>query len=120
MKSIQEIIGEKNPDALIKIDEILSKNEESVEETLLKSHVLGDQEVLEVLSQFYEFPYILTISEKEIDPELVKILPISFAKKYRLIPFQRKENSVVIVFAPPLDLTAMDLSNAHAGCQIEP
>lgn len=120
MKSIQEIIGEKNPDALIKIDEILSKNEESVEETLLKSHVLEDQEVLEVLSQFYEFPYILTISEKEIDPELVKILPISFAKKYRLIPFQRKEDSVVIVFAPPLDLYALDEVKSLVGCEIEP
>ncbi len=120
MKSIQEIIGEKNPDALIRIDEILSKNEESIEETLLKSHVLEDQEVLEVLSQFYEFPYILTISEKEIDPELVKILPISFAKKYRLIPFQRKEDSVVIVFAPPLDLYALDEVKSLVGCEIEP
>lgn len=120
MKSIQEIIGEKNPDALIKIDEILSKNEESVEEALLSSHVLEDQEVLEVLSQFYEFPYILTISEKEIDPELVKILPISFAKKYRLIPFQRKEDSVVIVFAPPLDLYALDEVKSLVDCDIEP
>jgi len=75
MKSIQEIISEKKPEALVKIDEILSKNGESLEETLLKSHILEDEEVLEILSQYYEFPYILTISEKDIDPELVKILP---------------------------------------------
>ena len=120
MKSIQEIIGEKNPDALIKIDEILSKNGESVEEALLSSHVLEDEEVLDVLSQFYEFPYILSFSEKDIDPELVKILPISFARKYRLIPYQKKENSVVIVFAPPLDLYALDEIKSLFGCEIEP
>lgn len=120
MKSIQEIISEKNPEALIKIDEILSKNGESVEEALISSHILDDEEVLDVLSQFYEFPYITSISEKDIDPELVKVLPISFARKYRLIPFQRKEDSVVIVFAPPLDLYALDEIKSLFGCEIEP
>lgn len=120
MKSIEEIISEKNPQALVKIDEILAKNGESVEEALLSSHVLDDEEVLDVLSQFYEFPYILTISEKDIDPELVKVLPISFARKYRLIPYQRKEDSVVIAFAPPLDLYALDEIKSLFGCEIEP
>ena len=120
MKSIQEIISERKPEALVEIDEFLSKNENSLEEALLKSHVLEEEEVLEVLSQFYEFPYILTISEKDIDPELVKILPISFAKKYRVIPFKRKEDSVVIVFAPPLDLYALDEIKSLVGCEIEP
>jgi len=120
MKSIEEIINEKNPQALVKIDEILSKNGESVEEALLSSHVLDDEEVLDVLSQFYEFPYILTISEKDIDPELVKVLPISFARKYRLIPYQRKEDRVVIAFAPPLDLYALDEIKSLFGCEIEP
>jgi len=120
MKSIEEIISEKNPEALIKIDEILSKNGESVEEALLSSRVLEDEEVLDVLSQFYEFPYTLSISEKDIDPELVKVLPISFARKYRLIPFQKKEDSVVIIFAPPLDLYALDEIKSLFGCEIEP
>lgn len=120
MKSIQEIISEKNPEALVKIDEILSKNEETVEEALLNHQVLEDEEILEVLSQFYEFPYILTISDKDIDPELVKTLPISFARKYRLIPLQRKDDSVVIVFAPPFDLYALDEIKSLFDCEIEP
>lgn len=120
MKSIQEIISEKNPEALIKIDEILSKNGESIEEALISSHVLEDEELLDVLSQFYEFPYITNISEKDIDPELVRVLPISFARKYRLIPFQKKDDSVVIVFAPPLDLYALDEIKSLFGCEIEP
>ena len=53
MKSIQEIISEKNPDALVKIDELLQKNGESLEEILLKSEVLSEEEVLEVLAEFY-------------------------------------------------------------------
>jgi general secretion pathway protein E len=120
MKSIQEIIGERNPAALIKIDELLSKNGESLEEVLIKSRVLDEKEVLEVLSEFYEFPYTLTISEREIDTELVKTLPISFAKKFRLIPFQRKNGKVVIILSPPLDLYALDEVQSLFGCEIEP
>ena len=120
MKSIQEIIGERNPAALIKIDELLSKNGESLEEVLIKSRVLDEKEVLEVFSEFYEFPYTLTISEREIDSELVKTLPISFAKKFRLIPFQRKNGKVVIILSPPLDLYALDEVQSLFGCEIEP
>ncbi len=120
MKSIQEIISERNPDALVKIDELISKNGESLEEVLIKSKVLDEKEVLEVLSEFYEFPYTLTISERDIDSELVKILPISFAKKFRLIPFQKKNGKVVIILAPPLDLYAIDEVKSLFGCEVEP
>ena len=120
MKSIQEIISERNPDALVRIDELLSKNGESFEEILIKSRVLDEKEILEVLSEFYEYPYTLTISEREIDPELVKTLPISFAKKFRLIPFQRKNGKVMIILAPPLDLYALDEIRSLFGCEIEP
>jgi general secretion pathway protein E len=120
MKSIQEIIGERNPAALPKIDELLSKNGESLEEVLIKSRVLDEQEVLEVLSEFYEFPYTLTIAEREIDTELVKTLPITFAKKFRLMPFQRKNGKVMIILAPPVDLYALDEIRSLFGCEIEP
>ena len=120
MKSIQEIVSEKNPEALVKIDELLAKNEESFEETLIKSNILEDEEILEVLSEFYEFPYTLRISERDIDPELIKILPISFAKKFRLLPFQRRDDSVVIIFAPPLDLYVLDELKSLFECEIEP
>lgn len=120
MKSIQEIISEKNPDALLKIDELLQKNDESLEETLLKSEVLSEEQVLEILSEFYEFPYTLSISEKEIDQELIKTLPISFAKKFRLIPFQSRDDKVIIVFAPPVDLYALDEMKSLFGREIEP
>lgn len=120
MKSIQEIISEKNPDALVKIDELLQKNGESLEETLLKSEVLTEEQVLEILSEFYDFPYTLSISEKDIDQELIKTLPISFAKKFRLIPYQSKDDKVVIVFAPPVDLYALDEMKSLFGREIEP
>ena len=120
MKSIEEIISEKRPDVLVKIDELNGRNGESLEETLLKSNVLPDDEVLGVLSEFYEVPYTLKITENEIEQELVKILPISFAKRFRLIPFKKVDDKVIIYFAPPLDLYALDELKSLFGCDIEP
>lgn len=119
MKSIQEIISERNPAAFVKIDELLSKNGESLEEILLKSQLLEEREVLEIFSEFYECTHTLTISERDIDPELIKILPISFAKKFRLLPFQKRGDKVVIILAPPLDLYALDEIKSLFGCEIE-
>jgi general secretion pathway protein E len=119
MKSIHEIISERHPAALVKFDELLSKNGESLEEILIKSNVLEEREVLEVLSEFYECPHTLTIPERDIDPELIKILPISFAKKFRLLPFRKKDNKVVIILAPPVDLYALDEVKSLFGCEVE-
>lgn len=120
MKSLEEIIIEKNPDAAVKVNELLSRNGERLEETLIKSKVLSDKEVLEALSDFYEVPYIHSISEKDIDPELVKIIPISFAKRFRLIPLKRGDGKVVVALAPPLDLYVLDEVKSLFGCEIEP
>jgi general secretion pathway protein E len=120
MKSLEEIIIEKNPDAAVKVNELLSRNGERLEETLLKSKLLSDKEVLEALSDFYEVPYIHSISEKDIDPELVKIIPISFAKRFRLIPLKRGDGKVVVALAPPLDLYVLDEVKSLFGCEIEP
>jgi general secretion pathway protein E len=120
MKNLEEIISERNPDALVKINGLLSRDGEGIEEALLKSKVMGEEEVLQILSEFYEIPYILKISERDIDPELVKLLPISFAKKFRLIPLKRGDEKVVVATAPPLNLYALDEVKSLFGCEVEP
>jgi general secretion pathway protein E len=120
VKRLEEIIGEKNPAVQDKIDEILSKNGESFEEAFLKSKILDDDEALEVLSEFYGIPHVNAISEREIDPELIKLIPISFAKKFKLIPVKRGDGKIIVVFAPPLDLYALDEVRSLFGCEVEP
>ena len=121
VKRLEEIIIERSPAAQGKIDDLLkNKNGEKFEEAFLKSKILDDDEALEVLSEFYGIPYISAISEREIDPELIKLIPISFAKKFKLIPLKRGDGKVIVVFAPPLDLYALDEVRSLFGCEVEP
>src|SRR3990172_2083937 len=120
MKSLEEIIIKKNPAVQDKLGELLSKNGERFEETLLKSKLLSDEEVLGILSEFYGIPHIVSISEKDIDTELVKLLPISFAKRFRLIPLKKGDGKVMVALAPPLDLYVLDEVRSVFACDVEP
>lgn len=119
MRTLEEIISEQKPELLQQIEELKDKNGETTEEIILKSNLMTDSITLDVLSEFYETPKIESISESEIDFELVKKLPISFTKKYRLIPLSKKNGCLKIAFAPPLDLYALDEVKALFDCSLE-
>ncbi|HEX3033696.1 MAG TPA: type II secretion system ATPase GspE [Thermodesulfobacteriota bacterium] len=120
MKSLEEIISKRAPLVQDKINELTSKNGEKLEEILLKSNVLSHEEAIGILSEFYGIPGILTISERDIDTDLVKLLPISFAKKFRLMPLHKGDGKVTVAVSPPLDLYALDEIASLFGCEVEP
>lgn len=120
MRTLEEILSDRIPEAKVKIEELVDKNGDRFEDIILRSNLLSAEEVLEVFSEFYEIPHILKLSERDIDPELIKLLPISFAKKYRLIPLRKEDVKVVVVIAPPLDLYVLDEVKSLFGCDIEP
>ncbi len=120
MRTLEEILSDRIPEAKVKIEELVDKNGDCFEDIILRSNLLRDEEVLEVFSEFYEIPHILKLSERDIDPELIKLLPISFAKKYRLIPLRKEDVKVVVVIAPPLDLYVLDEVKSLFRCDIEP
>ncbi|MGH7885932.1 MAG: type II secretion system ATPase GspE [Thermodesulfobacteriota bacterium] len=119
MRTLEEIINEHQPEILQQIEDIKVKNGETTEEIIIKTPILSDSITLEVLSEFYEIPKLESISESEIDFELVKKLPISFTKKYRLMPLSKQNGCLKIAFAPPLDLYALDEVKSLFDCSLE-
>lgn len=120
MKTLEEIIGERNPEVLNKIDQMTSEGAVQFEEALIKSNLIEGQELLEILSEFYGIPLLSQLSEAEIDRELIKNLPISFAKKYKLIPIRKLNGTLQIALAPPLDLYMLDEIKSLFRAEIDP
>ncbi|MGI9554131.1 MAG: type II secretion system ATPase GspE [Thermodesulfobacteriota bacterium] len=119
MKTLDQILQERNPDIIENFQELKSKSSDSPEEVLIKSNLLNDDNLLSVLSEYYEVPVIREIKDEDIDFELVKELPISFSRKYRLIPLTKTNGTVKIAFAPPIDLYALDEVRGLFNCSIE-
>jgi general secretion pathway protein E len=77
-------------------------------EILVRLKYLTDEAVLEALSSQWQLPYISSLETKEIDPTLIEKVPISFAKRYELLPFKRAGNLVHVATSNPLNLSALD------------
>ena len=119
MKALDEIIGRRYPEVMGRIEELKGKNGRNTEDILLKTDVLKDSPALDVLSEFYGVEKIESIPEDDIDHELIKQFPISFAKRFRILPINKDNGTLKVVFAPPQDLYALDEVRSRFNCSLE-
>ncbi len=120
MKTLEEIIKGKKLWVEGDMEGIFSRDRGRIEEAVLKSERFSEEQKLSILSDFYDVPYTLSLSEKEIDFELVRLLPISFAKRFKLIPLRNQDGKVLLALAPPLDLYALDEVRSLFDSDVEP
>lgn len=52
--------------------------------------------------------YLTEIADKEIDLDLIRGLPIHFAKRYQVLPVEEQNGQIVIAAADPLNFFALD------------
>ena len=119
MKALDEIIGRRYPEAMGRIEELKGKNGRNTEDILLKTDILKDSPALEVLSEFYGVEKVESIPEDDIDYELIKQFPISFAKKFRILPINKDNGTLKVIFAPPQELYALDEVRSRFNCSVE-
>ncbi len=119
MRALDEIISRRHPEVMGRIRELREKNGQNTEGILLKTDVMNDDSVLDVLSEFYGIEKIDSIPEDDIDHEIVKKFPISFAKKFRILPINKENGDLKVVFAPPQELYALDEIRSRFDCSLK-
>ncbi|MCG3113087.1 MAG: type II secretion system ATPase GspE [Candidatus Manganitrophus sp. SB1] len=88
-------------------------------EILVRLKALTEDAVLEALSQQWQLPYRASLDPKEIDLPLSEKVPISFAKRYELLPFKRAGRVVQVAASNPLHLSPLDDLRLLLGEPIE-
>jgi type IV pilus assembly protein PilB len=86
---------------------------------LVKLGVMTDEDVTNFLSRQYGVPAI-NLSYFEIDPAVVKLIPVETAKRYQILPLSRVGASLTIAMADPTNVFAMDDIKFMTGFNIEP
>jgi type IV pilus assembly protein PilB len=66
----------------------------------------------------YGFPY-LPLSNYEIDPETLGIIPERVAKQYMLIPIDKIGNNLTIAMSNPLNIQAIEDIELLSGCKVQ-
>ncbi len=86
---------------------------------LVKLAFVKDEEITALLSKQYGVPSI-NLSQFEIDPAVLKLIPAETAQKYQIIPLSRSGATLTIAMTDPTNVFAMDDIKFMTGYNVEP
>ena len=86
---------------------------------LVKLNFVKDEEITALLSKQYGVPSI-NLSQFEIDPVVIKLIPAETAQKYQIIPLSRAGATLTIAMTDPTNVFAMDDIKFMTGYNVEP
>ena len=86
---------------------------------LIKLGYVKDEEITALLSKQYGVPSI-ALTQFEIDPAVVKLVPGETAQKYQIVPLSRAGATLTIAMTDPTNVFAMDDIKFMTGYNVEP
>ncbi len=86
---------------------------------LVKLGFVKDEEITALLSKQYGVPSI-NLTQFEIDPGIVKLIPAETAQKYQIVPLSRSGATLTIAMTDPTNVFAMDDIKFMTGYNVEP
>lgn len=100
-------------------EEIANAQNINIGQALINSGVITEDAILKFLEAKLHIPYV-NLDDYTIDLKCLKYISFSDAKKYRIIPLFKIEDTLTVAMADPLDLFAIDKIIETAECSIEP
>src|SRR6187401_2154787 len=86
---------------------------------LVKLGFIKDEEITALLSKQYGVPSI-NLTQFEIDPAVIKLIPADTAHKYQIVPLSRAGATLTIAMTDPTNVFAMDDIKFMTGYNVEP
>src|SRR5258708_27533244 len=86
---------------------------------LVKMGIVKDDEITALLSKQYGVPSI-NLTQFEIDPAVIKLIPPETAHKYQIVPLSRAGATLTIAMTDPTNVFAMDDIKFMTGYNVEP
>ena len=99
--------------------EIAAAQNINIGQALINSGVLSEEAILKFLEAKLHIPYV-NLDDYTIDEKCLKYISANDARKYRIIPLFKIEETLTVAMADPLDLFAIDKVIETAECSIEP
>ncbi len=86
---------------------------------LIAKGYVSDDEIASVLSMQYDVPSV-NLEYTEVDPDVVKLIPIDTAVKYQVLPIKRFGTTLTVAITDPTNVMAMDDLKFMTGFNVEP
>jgi type IV pilus assembly protein PilB len=92
---------------------------EKIGSVLIRLNYINDEQLIGFLSRQYGVPSI-TLSQLDIDSDVLKLVPAPIARKYEVIPVRRMGNSLALAMADPTNVFALDDISFMTNLQVLP
>ena len=100
-------------------EEIANAQNINIGQALINSGVITEDTLLKFLEAKLHIPYV-NLDDYSLDLNCLKYINYADARRYRIIPLFKIEETLTVAMADPLDLFAVDKIIESAECSIEP
>jgi len=87
-------------------------------ELLVELGFAKEEDIAQSLTAQYGFPY-LPLSNYDINPEIINIVPGRVARQYLLIPIDKISNNLTLAMSNPLNIQAIEDVELLSGCSVQ-
>lgn len=122
IKSVADALYEKK---LISSDQLSAIKFESVNtgksvESIIKDRgYVSSEDYAEAFGEVYGIEFAV-LASGQVTPELLDIVPLDVAKKYRVVPFKLDGTKLSLAMVDPLDLQTIDFVERRSGYKVIP
>lgn len=87
-------------------------------EILVELKFAKEEDIAQALTAQYGFPF-LPLSNYDINPEIVNLIPGRVARQYLLMPIDKLGSNLTIAMSNPLNIQAVEDVELLSGCNIQ-
>jgi general secretion pathway protein E len=89
-------------------------------EALIKIRAIEEDLLLQALAIQFEMTWLSHLDVTQVDHELIKKVPIHFARRYRVLPLRVDDGAIVVATTDPLETAALDDLRLLLGMPVKP
>ncbi|MDD5166585.1 MAG: hypothetical protein PHQ57_04265 [Candidatus Omnitrophica bacterium] len=120
-KQLGELLIERNIINQQQLDKALVAQKERsglLGEVLVDLGFAKEEDIAQALTAQYGFPY-LPLSNYEINPEIINIVPARVARQFMLVPIDKIGNNLTLAMSNPLNIQAVEDIELLSGCSVQ-
>lgn len=100
-------------------EEIANAQNINIGQALINSGFITEEKLIKFLESKLHTPFV-NLEDYDLDVKCLKYIKYSDARRYKIIPLFKIENTLTVAMADPRDLFAIDKIMETAECEIDP
>ena len=112
-------VGLINDDDITEARQKAAQQGMGVVDSLIASNVITQTDVTKALASSFGMEFI-SLRDMVIPEEVVNAIPRDLAKRYRIIPVYKHDNTISVAISDPMDIDVLDGLRYALKCDIEP